>query len=139
MTPNGIFYSHHSPSVSSNNWHRFILFILLLPLIINILLPTHLELDSVDEPPALVTLVTSSFWVAAKRTGTFNEAIGKEALAVFTTQLLHRVLYKEAMLVESPENVLGYPERKTRDQGWWKEFGVCVWDARIKCLSSDWR
>lgn len=99
---------------------------LLLPFIINMLLPTHPELHSIDEPPTLVTLVTTSFWVAAVGTGAFYEAVGKEALAVFTTQLLHSVFHKETMLVEAPENILGYPERITEDKTKMDErhFGV---------------
>ena len=78
------------------------------------LLPTHPELHSIDEPPTLVTLVTTGFWVAAVGTGAFYEAIGKETLAVFTTQLLHRVFHEEAMIVETPENILGNPDRITK-------------------------
>lgn len=88
--------------------------VLLLPLNINMILPTHPELDSIDETPTLVTLVTASLWVAAVGTDAFNEAVGQEALAVFTTQLLHCVLHQETMVVESPENILGYPKRATR-------------------------
>lgn len=54
---------------------------------------THPELYGIDEPPTLVTLVTTSLWVAAVGTGSFYKAVGKEALAVFTTQLLHRVFH----------------------------------------------
>ena len=65
--------------------------IFLLPVIINF--PTHPELHSIDETPTLVTLVTTSFWVAAVGTDAFHEAVGEETLAVFTTQLLHRVFH----------------------------------------------
>lgn len=89
---------------------------LLLPFVINTLLPTHLELHGIDEPPTLVTLVTASFWVAAVGADAFYEAVGKEALAVFTAQLLHSVFHKETTLVEAPENILGYPERIREDK-----------------------
>lgn len=48
-------------------------------------LRTHPELHSIDEPPALVTLVTTSFWVAAVGTGAFYETVSQETLTVLTT------------------------------------------------------
>lgn len=67
--------------------------ILLLPFIISMLLPTHPELYGIDEPPTLVTLVTTCLCVTAVRADSFYEAVGKEALAVFTMQLLHHVFH----------------------------------------------
>lgn len=90
--------------------------LLLSPFIVHTLLLTHPQLHSIDEPPALVTLVTTSFWVAAVGTDALYEAVGEEALAAFTTQLLHRVFQEETMLVKSPENILGNPEKDKRGQ-----------------------
>lgn len=71
----------------------------------------HPELHSVDEAPALVTLVTTSFGVAAVGTDAFYETVSQETLAVLTAQLLHQVFQQVTTLVESPENVLGNPVR----------------------------
>lgn len=84
--------------------------------IISVLESTHLELYGIDEPPTLVALVTASLRVVAVGADSFHEAVGEEARAVFTTQLLHRVLDEEIILVQAPEDVLGYPERKTEDK-----------------------
>lgn len=98
-------------AIRSNNQRRFAVIIHLLPFMINTLLPTHPELHGIDEPPTLVTLVTTSFGVAAVGTGAFHKTVSKETLAAFTTQLLHRVFHEETVLVESPENILGYSVR----------------------------
>lgn len=83
---------------------------------VNVLLLTYTQLHGVDEPPTLVTLVTASFWVAAVGTDALYEAVGEEALAVLTAQLLHGVFQKETMLVDFPENILGNPERIREDR-----------------------
>lgn len=80
-------------------------------------LPTHPKLHSIDESPALVTLVTPSFWVVAVGTDAFNKAVGEKTLTVFASQLLHSVLHEKTMLVESPEYILGYPERAAMNEG----------------------
>lgn len=67
--------------------------ILLLLFIKCVLLVTHPELYGIDEPPTLVTLVTTCLCITAVRTDSFYEAVCKEALAVFTMQLLHHVFY----------------------------------------------
>lgn len=69
----------------------------------------HPELHGVDEPPTFVTLVTTGLRVVAEGTRSFYKAVGQEALAVLTAQLLDRVLHQEAVLVEAPEDVLCYP------------------------------
>lgn len=46
---------------------------------------THPELRSIDEPPALVALVTTSFRVAAVGTGAFYKTVSQETLTVLTT------------------------------------------------------
>lgn len=101
--------------------------ILFLPFIINMLLQTHPELHSIDETPTLVTLVTTSFWVGAVGTDAFYKAVGKEALTAFTSELLHRVFHEKVMLVESPENILGYPKWIIRGEVEWKiSLGLCL-------------
>lgn len=77
---------------------------------------THLELYGIDESPTLVALVTASLWVVAFGADSFYEAVGEEARAVFATQLLHCVFNEEIVLVQAPEDVLGYPERKAEDE-----------------------
>lgn len=54
-------------------------------------LTLHLQLYSIDESATFVTLIPTGLWVCAVGTGSFYEAVGKEALAVVTTQLLHCV------------------------------------------------
>lgn len=91
----------------------------------SLILQTDPELHSIDEPPTLVTLITTSFWVAAVRTVALYEAVGQETLTVLTAQLLHCVFHQESMLVETPENILGYPEKNNRGMRWLKDsFGV---------------
>lgn len=80
-----------SPSFS------FIIIICDLPFITTLnmyILPlrTHPELHSIDEPPTLVTLVSTCFWVAAVGTGAFYKTVSQETLTVLTTQLLHCLL-----------------------------------------------
>lgn len=81
---------------------------------------THLELYGIDESPTLVALVTASLWVVAVGADSFHEAVGEEASTVLTMQLLHRVFNEEVVLVQAPEDVLGYPEKQTEDKDGWK-------------------
>lgn len=69
----------------------------------------HLQLNSIDEPATFVALVSTGLGVRTVGTDSFNEAVSKEALAVFTTQLLHCVFQEKIILVQAPENILGYP------------------------------
>lgn len=71
----------------------------------------HLQLHGVDEAPTLVTLVAAGLWVVAEGTDTLHEAVGEEALAALTAQLLYSVLDEETALLETPEDVLGNPWR----------------------------
>lgn len=100
--------------------YEFIMIILPVTFIIGVHQSTHLELHGVDESPTLVALVTASLWVVAVGADSFHEAVGEEARTVFTTQLLHCVFNEEIVLVQAPEDVLGYPERKTEDKDGWK-------------------
>lgn len=72
-------------------------------------LTLHLELDSIDESTTFVALVPTGLWVRTVGTDSFDEAVGKEALAVFTTQLLHCVFQQKTIPMQVPENILGYP------------------------------
>lgn len=74
----------------------------------------YLQLYGIDESATLVTLVPTGLWVGAVGTDSFNKAVGKEALAVITTQLLHCVFQQEIILVQAPENILGYPVERYR-------------------------
>lgn len=88
------------------------------PWMYTLLLQTHPELHGIYEPPALVTLITTSLWIAAVRTGAFYESVSQETLTALTTQLFHRVFHQESMLVESPEYILGNSkERRRRKKG----------------------
>lgn len=94
----------------------------------------HLELYSVDEPSTFVTLIATGLWVVAVRTRSFYKAVCQEALAVFTTQLFNHVFHQETMIVEAPEDILGYPER-IKDETY---FRGCAWDARRKSYFHIW-
>lgn len=94
----------------------------------------HLELYSVDEPSTFVALVATGLWVVAVRARSFYKAVCQEALAVFTTQLFNRVFHQETMIVEAPEDILGYPERikdgqRRKDKTYFRGH---VWDERRK-------
>lgn len=93
-------------------------------------LPTHPKLHSIDESPALVTLVTPSFWVVAVGTDAFNKAVGEKTLTVFASQLLHSVLHEKTMLVESPEYILGYPERAAMNEGHSNDYLTAIFVFR---------
>lgn len=54
-------------------------------------LTPHLQVYSIDESATFVALVPTGLWVCAVGTDSFHKPIGKEALAVFTAQLLHCV------------------------------------------------
>lgn len=73
----------------------------------------HPELHGVDEPSTFVALVAAGLRVAAEGTRALHEAVSQEALTVFTAQLLHHVLHQETVLVETPEDVLGYSAGRT--------------------------
>lgn len=72
-------------------------------------LTPHLQLYGIDESATFVTLVPTGLWVCAVGTDSFYEAVGKEALAVVTTKLLHCIFQQKTILVQAPENILGYP------------------------------
>lgn len=59
----------------------------------SLLLQTYPELHSIDESSTLITLITTSFWVAAVRTGAFHEAISQEPQTTLTAQLFYCVFY----------------------------------------------
>lgn len=98
----------------------------------------HLQLYSVDEPSTFVALVTTGLWVVAVWTRSFYKAVRQEASAVFTTQLFNRVFHQETMIVEAPEDILGYPERikegqRQKDETYFRDR---VWDEARKSLLS---
>lgn len=76
----------------------------------------HLQLYGIDESATFVTLVPTGLWVCAVGTDSFYEAVGKEALAVVAAQLLHCVFQQKPILVQAPENILGYPTANYRVQ-----------------------
>lgn len=76
----------------------------------------HLQLDGIDEPATFVTLVPAGLRVCAVGTDSFDEAVGEEALAVVAAQLLHCVFQQKSILVQAPENILGYPTENDRAQ-----------------------
>lgn len=91
----------------------------------------HPELHGVNEPSALVALVAAGLRVAAVGTRPLHEAVSQEALTVFTAQLLHHVLHQETVLVETPEDVLGYSARRTK-------YGSPRGQFMCTCMMSTW-
>lgn len=64
------------------------------------------QLDRVEQLLASITLITTGIVVSAIRAGTFDKAIGKEALVLVTPQLHHGVLDRVLVGVGLQENVL---------------------------------
>jgi hypothetical protein len=64
------------------------------------------QLESFEEMPALVALITSGILVVTQRTCAFNETIRQEAFMCLTVRLCGRLLLQVAVFVQLFENVL---------------------------------
>lgn len=78
---------------------------------------SHLQLHSVDEFAAFITLVPPGLLIAAEGAGALHKAVGQEPLAVLTLQLLHSVLQQETTGQQALEDVLSNPRTGEKEQG----------------------
>ena len=66
-----------------------------------------LQLGSIQEVTALITLITSGLFVTADRAGSLDETISQETLALVAVDLLDLLLYQLVLFMQALENTLG--------------------------------